>query len=229
MAIPKLRLLLIEDESDLAANVVDFFESCGHSVDYAGDGESGLARALAERFDVIVLDLMLPRLDGLEVCRRLRAESVNHVPVLMITARDTLAEKLEGFAQGADDYVTKPFSLDELHARCLALGRRRELHRDQTITIGSLSLDLRTRAASRAGVNLTLTNKGFEILRILAEAHPSPVSRSELIERIWGDDSPESDALRSHIYAVRKELDPPNLRPMLKTVHGVGFQLEADA
>lgn len=228
MAALPLRLLLIEDESDLAANVIDYFESSGHAVDYASDGASGLAMAMSERFDVVVLDLMLPRLDGWEVCRRLRAGSAHHVPILMITARDALRDKLQGFEAGADDYLTKPFALAELHARCVALGRRRELHRDAVIRVGSLAIDVRRREARRDGMTLALTKKGFEILRALAEAHPSPVTRSELVARIWGDDAPDSDALRSHIYSLRQELDRAPLVPMLKTVHGIGFQLEAD-
>lgn len=229
MTRPKLRVLLIEDQSDLAANVIDHFSSFGHAVDYASDGASGVALALSESFDVIVLDLMLPRLDGFEVCRRIRSEARQRVPVLMLTARDTLDDKLRGFDLGADDYLTKPFALDELHARCLALARRGELHREQTIVIGTLAVDVRKHEATRNGVALSLTKKGFEILRALAEAYPAAVTRAELIARLWGDDWPDSDALRSHIYALRQELDPPAQRPMLKTVHGVGFQLEADA
>ena len=225
---PRLRVLLIEDQSDLAANAIEYFESFGHAVDYASDGASGLALALAERFDVIVLDLVLPGMDGWDVCRRLRAEQGPRVPVLMLTARDSLDDKLRGFELGADDYLTKPFALDELHARCLALSRRGELHREQTLVIGSLAVDVRKREALRSGVPLALTKKGFEILRMLAESYPAAVTRSELIARIWGDDWPDSDALRSHVYALRQELDRPFQRPMLKTVHGVGFQLEAD-
>ena len=224
----KLRVLLIEDESDLAANVIDALESYGHAVDYAPDGASGLARALAGEADVVILDVMLPGLDGWEVCRRLREESARRIPVLMLTARDALPDKLRGFESGADDYLTKPFALAELHARCQALARRGELHRDSVIVVGSLRVDVRRREASRAGVALPLTKKGFEILRVLAEAYPAAVTRSELIARIWGDHWPDSDALRSHVYALRQELDRGFARPMLATVHGVGFRLEAD-
>ncbi|HYC89103.1 MAG TPA: response regulator transcription factor [Thermoanaerobaculia bacterium] len=228
MTFPKLRILLIEDESDLAANVVDYFESLGHTVDYAADGASGVSLALSESFDVVVLDVGLPKLDGWEVCARIRAEASRHVAVLMLTARDALADKLRGFDAGADDYLTKPFALDELHARCQALARRRELHRGHVLVIGSLRVDTRKREAVRAGVPLPLTKKGFDILHALAEAYPAAVTRSELIARIWGEDWPDSDALRSHVYALRQELDRAFERPMLKTIHGIGFQLEAD-
>ena len=228
MKVPALRVLLIEDQSDLAANVLDYFESFGHAIDYASDGASGLALALSEPFDVVVLDVMLPELDGWEVCRRLRAENSRRLPVLMLTARDSLPDKLRGFESGADDYLTKPFALDELHARCQALARRRELHRSSVIAIGSLTIDVQKREAFRGGVALALTRKGFEILKVLAEVYPAVMTRSELVARIWGDDWPDSDALRSHIYALRQELDKPFQRPILKTIHGVGFQLEAD-
>jgi DNA-binding response OmpR family regulator len=224
----RLRVLLVEDHAGLAANVIDFFESAGHSVDYAADGASGLARALAGTFDVVVLDVMLPKMDGREVCRRLREEAGQRVPVLMLTARDSLEDKLRGFDSGADDYLTKPFALDELHARCLALARRRELHRETAIVIGSLVVDPRKREATRGGAALALTKKGFDILHMLAEAYPAAVTRSELIERIWGADWPDSDTLRSHVYALRQALDKGFARPMLRTLHGVGFQLEAD-
>jgi DNA-binding response OmpR family regulator len=223
-----MRVLLVEDEGDLAANVIDYFESVGHVVDYASDGAQGLALALSERFDVVILDVMLPKLEGWEVCRRIRDEAAQRVPVLLLTARDSLEDKLRGFEHGADDYLTKPFALAELHARCQALARRRDLHHESVLAIGSLTLDLRKREAVRGGAALLLTKKGFDILRTLAEAYPAAVTRSELIARIWGEEWPDSDALRSHIYALRQELDKPFQRPMLKTLHGVGFQLEAD-
>lgn len=223
-----LRVLLIEDQSDLAANVIDSFEGFGHAIDYASDGVSGVSLALSENFDVVILDVMLPKLDGWEVCREIRDKAVHRIPILMLTARDSLPDKLLGFESGADDYLTKPFALDELHARCHALARRPELHRSSLIVIGSLNVDLRKREAVRGGVALNLTKKGFEILSTLAEVHPAAMTRSELVARIWGDEWPDSDALRSHIYAVRQELDKPFQRPMLKTIHGVGFQLEAD-
>jgi DNA-binding response OmpR family regulator len=223
-----LRVLLIEDETGLAANIIDFLEGAGHEVEYAADGERGLAMALSIPCDVIVLDVMLPRMDGWEVCSGIREKQTRPVPVLLLTARDALADKLRGFECGADDYLTKPFALEELLARCHALVRGRERPQSASLIVGSLSLNLRTRQVQRAGVTLKLTPKGFDILSALAEAYPGPVTRSELLQRIWGPDWPDSDALRSHIYALRQELDRPDQRPMLKTLHGVGFQLEAD-
>jgi DNA-binding response OmpR family regulator len=223
-----LRILLIEDESDLAANVIDYFESLGHAVDYASDGATGSALALTEHFDVVVLDLMLPKVDGSEVCRQIREKAAHRIPVLMLTARDSLHDKLLGFEAGADDYLTKPFALSELHARCQALSRRGQLHRSAMIVIGSLQIDARKREAVRGGVRLHLTRKGFDILMALAEVYPAAMTRSELVARIWGNDWPDSDALRSHVYTLRQELDAPFGRPILKTIQGVGFRLEAD-
>lgn len=223
-----LRVLLIEDQSDLAANVIDSFDAFGHVIDYAPDGVSGVSLALSGNFDVVILDVMLPKLDGWEVCRQIRNKAGHRIPILMLTARDSLPDKLLGFESGADDYLTKPFALDELHARCHALARRPELHRSPVIVIGSLNVDVQKREAVRGAVVLDLTRKGFEILRTLAEAYPAAMTRSDLVARIWGDDWPDSDALRSHIYALRQELDKPFQRSMLKTIHGVGFQLEAD-
>ncbi len=228
MTTARFRLLLIEDQNDLAANIIDYLEGLGHTVDYAADGVLGLSLALSEPFDVVILDLMLPKMNGWEVCAGIREGAKRHVPVLMLTARDSLPDKLKGFDCGADDYMTKPFALAELLARCHALARRRDLNRGNEIVIGSLRVDLQRREALRGGSRLALTKKGFEILCALAEAYPSPVTRSELIERIWGEHWPDTDALRSHIYTLRQELDGPHRLAMLKTLHGVGFRLEAD-
>lgn len=221
-----LRILLIEDQAELAASVIDFLEAAGHRLDYAADGRRGLDLALAESFDVLLLDLHLPRMDGLEVCRRLRERADRHLPVLMLTARDTLEDKVVGFETGADDYLTKPFALEELLLRCNALGRRHSSPDRQVLTLGELAIDRARRTASRAGQPLELHQTPFEILVALAEAHPAVITRSELADRIWGDDPPESDALATHVYNLRQVLDRPFATPMLRTMHGVGFRLE---
>ncbi|MDO9477484.1 MAG: response regulator transcription factor [Pseudohongiella sp.] len=219
-----LRILLVEDEPALARNVVDYLQLCGHHVDYAADGKHGLFLALQHNFDVILLDLMLPRLDGLSVCRQLRTQGSRHIPVLMLTARDTLDEKTQGFYAGADDYLTKPFALAELALRCQALARRSQPDA-YTLDIGPLGIDRRSHQAWRAGQLLQLHPLGFQILLMLAEASPAVLSRQQLSERLWPDDAPDSDALRSHIYLLRQQLDKPFDWPLLHTVHGVGFVL----
>jgi DNA-binding response OmpR family regulator len=221
-----LRILLVEDQAELAASIIDFLEGQGHRLDYAADGRQGLDLALAGTYDVVLLDLRLPRLDGLDVCRELRATAERHLPILMLTARDTLDDKIAGFDAGADDYLTKPFALEELLLRCNALGRRHQLHDSQVLTIGELTIDRRRRTATRAGQPLGLHHTPFDILLALAEAHPAVMTRSELANRIWGDEPPASDALATHIYSLRQVLDRPFEAPMLKTLHGVGFRLE---
>jgi len=221
-----MHILVVEDHAPLACNLADALEGRGDSVDFAADGEQGLRLALAHEYDLLVLDLALPGIDGLELCRRLRERQSRRVPVLMLTARDTLADKLEGFACGADDYLVKPFAMEELLARCRALACR---HQHNVLAVGPLLLDRRTRQALRAGRALNLLPAGYQILLALAEAHPRVVSRSELTRTLWGDDPPDSDALRTHLYQLRLELDKPFGQPMLLTVHGVGFRLDAAA
>lgn len=221
-----LQLLLIEDQLDIAQNIADYMEQKGHNLDFATQGRQGLDLALQEHFDLIVLDLNLPIMDGLEVCRQLREKADRHIPILMLTARDSIEDKVTGFGVGADDYLTKPFSLQELEVRCLALSRRHLLDSKHVIELGQLSIDKNKRLASREGQPLNLSSMGYKILTVLAEAHPQVVSRSELSHKLWGDEPTESDALRSHIYQLRTALDKPFTFPMLKTLHGVGFTLQ---
>ena len=222
-----LHILVVEDNATLARNLVDYLEQHGHRVDYAGDGVLALQLALEHRYDVIVLDLMLPAMDGWQVCRRLREASPHHVPILMLTARDTLDDKLEGFAAGADDYLTKPFALEEVEVRCNVLSRRHLLNRDTRLVIGDLVIDRKAQRVTRAGRAVELHPLGYRILLVLAEAWPAVVTRSELMSRLWGDDPPDTDALRTHIYLLRQALDKPFPKPLLVTVHGAGFRLES--
>lgn len=223
-----LDILLIEDSDALSLNIAEYLEPLGHRLDFARDGRAGLRLALEGSFDVIILDLALPRMDGLEVCRQLRESASRHVPVLMLTARDTVDDKLKGFASGADDYLVKPFALAELEARCRVLAQRHQLGTDHVLTIGSLKIDRRQSIAKREGRSLSLSPIAFRIVLTLAEAHPRIVPRFELSRTLWGDDPPDSDALRSHIHLLRQVLDKPFGKPMLETVHGVGFRLQPD-
>jgi DNA-binding response OmpR family regulator len=223
-----LDILVVEDNEDLSRNIADYFAPLGHRLDFARDGREGLRRALTQPFDVVVLDRALPGLDGLGVCRALRQQADRHVPVLMLTARDTLEDKLDGFQSGADDYLTKPFALAELAVRCLALSQRHRLGVNHVLRIGPLEVDRQAGAARRAGEALRLTAVTYRILLLLAEAHPRTLPRFELSRGIWGEDPPDSDSLRSHIHLLRQVLDKPFDRPMLETVHGVGFRLRSD-
>jgi len=219
-----MHVLVIEDHADLAENIGDFLEESGHTVDFAADGLGGLHLALTESYDVLILDLTLPGMDGLTVCRRLREEGEVDTPILMLTARDTLSDKLEGFDAGADDYLVKPFALPELEARLLALGRRGRRQR-KVVRFADLELDVGAMVARRQGSRLSLNRAGLEILRRLIEAAPDVVSRAELSRLLWGDDPPESDALRTHVYSLRQAVDRPFEQPLIETVHGVGYRL----
>ena len=192
-------VLLIEDHRDIAEMIVEFLEQKGFAVDYAADGVTGLHLAVTNPYDVIVLDVMLPGLDGLAVCRKLRDEARNDTPLLMLTARDTLDDKITGLGAGADDYLVKPFEIRELEARIRTLLRRhRGATARETYTVGDLTLDTATFKVMRAGRSLTLTPIGLKLLTTLMRASPRVVSRQQLEREVWGDLLPDSDTLRSH-------------------------------
>ncbi len=219
-------VLLVEDHLDIAEMVGAFLESKDYVVDYASDGLSGFRLGDTNNYDAIVLDVMLPGLDGLDVCRRLREESHNDVPVLMLTARDTLAEKLSGFDHGADDYLVKPFELEELEARLTALIRRSTRAVSAgNLSVGGLDLDAETLRVTRDGLEITVSPIGLKILQLLMRRSPRVVRRRDIEREIWGDLPPDSDALRSHMYTLRKAIDKPFAKSLIRTVHGAGFRL----
>ncbi len=222
----KLQILLVEDQASIASNIDDYMEEKGHVLDFATQGEQGLSLALSNFYDLIILDINLPLMDGLTVCQQLREKADRHIPILMLTARDSIDDKVAGFNVGSDDYLTKPFSLQELEVRCLALSRRHLLQTKDVMTLGPLSLDRKRKVIMREGKALDLHTMGYKLLTVLAEAYPQVVTRSELSAKLWGDEPTESDALRSHIYQLRAVLDKPFSKPLLKTVHGVGFILD---
>lgn len=224
---PNIRLLIIEDNPAIADNISDFLESKGYILDFAMDGIGGLHLALTQEYDVIVLDLMLPGMDGITLCQKLRKEADKQLPVIMLTARDTLDDKLLGFESGADDYLVKPFALKELEARIKALAKRRVAD-TKVLSVGDLHLDLGSFEVTRQGQKIELNNTCISILKLLMEAAPNMVSRQEMENSLWGDMPPGSDVLRSHIYTLRKKIDKPFGRAMIETVHGVGFKLKGD-
>lgn len=224
-----MRLLLIEDHRDIAANISEFFEARGTSVDHELEGEAGLRKALSESYDGIVLDLMLPGLDGLSLCRQLRQAGRTRVPVLMLTAKDLLEDKIEGFEAGADDYLVKPFSLAELEARLKALVRRASVPQaSRVLTVADLSFDLDTLEAHRDGELLKLTPTTRRILMLLMQNMPRVVTRAELERELWGDEPPQGDFLRAHMHALRTAIDKNYSVKLLHTIHGTGYRLSAD-
>ncbi len=220
-----MRILLVEDSAAVRANLTEQLENAGHEVDVAVDGRSGLLLALAGNHDVLVLDLGLPRMDGLEVCRRLREQRGAGPLVLMLTARDTLEDKLDGFAAGADDYLVKPFEGAELLVRLQALARRSTRKDAEVLVVEDLRYDLGALNVERAGRTIRLNRVGLRILGELMSASPRVVTREQLERVLWDGFSPESSVLRSHIYALRKAIDLEGLVPLVQTVRGIGYRL----
>ena len=225
-----MRILVIEDNQDIAANLGDFLEDRGHTVDFAADGITGLHLAVVHDFDAIVLDLNLPGLDGLEVCRKLRNEARKQTPVLMLTARDSLDNKLAGFESGADDYLIKPFALQEVEVRLNALSRRGRGVQTRVLNAADLEYNLDTLEVRRQGKLLQLNPTALKILQALMEASPAVVTRQELETRVWGEELPDSDSLRVHIHGLRAVVDKPFETNLIQTRHGIGYRIaELDA
>ncbi len=221
-----LRILVIEDNPDLAANMIDYLTARGHVVDAAGDGQIGLHLATTCDFDVILLDLILPRLDGVSLCRRLREDAGKTTPVLMLTARDSLEDKIAGLEAGADDYLVKPFALREVAARVQALARRAGSARAKgRLTVAELAFDTATYRVVRDGMAIDLPPIPLRLLEALMRASPRVLSREELERAAWGDAPPDSDALRAHLHILRNAIDKPFRQPLLQTLRGIGWQL----
>ena len=224
-----LSILLVEDHRQLAQTVVEFLEQEGATVDYAGN--TSLARELVQEhhYDLMLLDVMLPGEDGYSFCQYLRKDLALDLPVIFMTARDQLEDKLEGFDRGGDDYIVKPFALPELAARVSALIRRqRKEVTANTLQVADLELDPARQEVRRDGQLLKLSPTAFRILRILMRESPRVVSREQLEHELWGDLVPDSDALRSHLYNLRKAVDKPFDNALLTTLPGVGFSIQED-
>lgn len=220
-----MNILLIEDNRDLALNIFDYFEAKGHAMDLAEDGLSGLHLAASNQYDVLILDLMLPGIDGLTLCRRLR-EAGRQVPVLMLTARDSLDDKIAGLEAGADDYVVKPFALREVEARLLAIVRRAQVREGPSVLqVGDLSFNPETLKVVRGERTIELPPIPLKILDILMRQSPRVLPREELERGVWGDYPPDSDALRAHLYILRNAIDKQADRPLIRTLRGIGYQI----
>lgn len=220
-----MRILVIEDNRDILANIMDYLSLKGYVIDCAQDGLSGLHLATTQHFDLIVLDIMLPGIDGLQLCRRLRQDARRDTPIIMLTARDALEDRLAGLNLGADDYLIKPFALSELAARIEAVVRRSQGGGRSRLKVSDLCYDLDTLEVTRASQPLKLNPIGHKLLNILMRKSPSVVRREVLEEAIWGDNCPDSDSLRSHIHQLRQAVDKPFSKTLLHTIHGVGYRL----
>jgi DNA-binding response OmpR family regulator len=221
-----LKILVVEDNPDLAANLVDYLAARGHLVDAAGDGLTGLHLASTQNFDVILLDLILPNMDGMTLCRRLRGAVGKATPILMLTARDTLDDRIAGLDAGADDYLVKPFALREVVARIQALARRAHASVVQgQLRVADLTFDTVTFRVARGGRDIALPPIPLRMLEALMRASPRVLDREELERSVWGDAPPESDALRTHMHLLRTAIDKPFDQPLLRTLRGIGWQI----
>lgn len=221
--------LLVEDNVSLAKTVIAYFDLEGINCDYASNGSQGLELALLNDYQVILLDINLPRINGLEVCEMIRKQGVD-IPVMMLTARDSLEDKLAGFDAGTDDYLVKPFELSELVARVKALFKRRSLH-SMKLEVGPLVMDLSLKTVCREGQKLKLTPTCWKLLEILMRESPNLVSREKMQNTIWNEsDLPESDVLKVHLYKLRQQVDKPFSIKLIQTVssHGVAIRVPND-
>jgi len=221
-----MRLLVVEDNRNLVANLFEYFEARGHTLDAAPDGPTGLHLALTQDYDAIVLDWMLPRMDGREVLTRLR-DAGREVPVLILTARAQLDDKVGGFRSGADDYLTKPFDLPELEVRLEALTTRASGRGRRVLQVADLRYDLATLEVTRGGRSLHLYPACRKLLELLMQASPAAVSRERLERGLWGDSPPDGDMLRSHVYELRRSVDGPFAVKLIHTLPRVGYRLAA--
>jgi DNA-binding response OmpR family regulator len=222
-----MKILLVEDDKNLSLNIAEYFESKGYLIDYSADGLTALNLAVSNRFDVIVADIMLPGLNGIDLCQRLRDSASGDTPLIMLTAKDTEQDKLKGFGAGADDYLVKPFSLPELEARLVALVRRSKNHSfgDRHLVVGELDYDPVTMKLKCGEVYLNLMRVPLKILILLMQNPNRVVTREEIEHEIWHDELPDSEVLRSHIYAIRSEINKYYSTSILHTVRGVGYLL----
>ena len=221
-----MKVLLVEDNKDLALNITEYLECQDFIIDYASDGITGMHLALSESYDVIVLDVMLPGMNGYQFCQQFRQNALNDMPIIMLTARDTEQDKLKGFEAGTDDYLVKPFSLRELEARIVALNRRnRQQVVNKILVVADLQYNPGTMVLKRAERTLLLKPVPRKILVILMKNTHRVVTRQEIEREIWLDNPPDSEVLRAHIYAIRNEIDKSSAIKLLHTIHGVGYRL----
>ena len=219
-----MRILIAEDDKDLNQLVKRRLKEADYSVDSCFDGEEVFDYLLGAEYDALVLDIMMPKLDGLQVLQRLRREG-NSVPVLLLTARDSIDDRVTGLGVGADDYLIKPFSLRELNARVQALVRRAYGDSDMKLKVGDLTFDLSTTQVNRGGKPIKLNPTGLTILKELMLRSPAIVSRSRLEAQVWGGGAPDSDSLRANIYLLRQAIDKAFDKKLIHTHPGLGWSI----
>ncbi|MBA6399112.1 response regulator transcription factor [Colwellia sp. BRX10-4] len=220
-----VHILLVEDDLDLATTIIDYLELEGITCDHAANGIAGLELLSNHHFDVMILDVNMPRMDGLTVCKKMR-EQGNSTAILMLTARDTLDDKLAGFAAGSDDYLVKPFEMRELIARIQVLANRRSGQTNQLSLFG-LDVDFGAKTLKRQQRTLQLSPTGWKILEVLMRKSPEVVSKKQLLQAVWGNELPDSDSLKVHLFKLRQQIDTINESKLIHTVAGQGFVFRA--
>lgn len=221
-----IMVLLIEDDFEIAETVSDYLALEGIECDHAFDGEGGFTFALQGDYDVILLDVQLPLRDGMNICHELRSKGID-TPILMLTARDTLEDKLQGFHAGADDYLVKPFAMEELLMRTRVLSRRRS-GETKAFSLLDLHIDFGKRTVNRAGKDIIVSPTGWTILEVLSQNSPNLVSRTQLEMALWKGEPPDTNALKTHIYKLRQRIDKPFERDLIHTIAGQGVALREE-
>ena len=227
-SVAQMKILLVEDEEGIANLVRRGLEKANYTVDRAADGITGLQMAQERTYSLIILDLMLPGMDGLRICESLRARQ-SQVPILMLTARDSIEDRVHGLEVGADDYLPKPFDFAELLARVRALLRRDKIHRTRTIRVADLEVDTARRRVTRAGIEIGLSHREYDLLHALAAHESQILTREVILERVWMDEDSFSNTVDVYIGALRKKIDAGQKVKLIQTIRGVGYTLRLPA
>lgn len=222
-----MKVLIVDDNYNIAETIADYLGLADITVDFAYNGQAAIQLLESERFDVIIMDIMMPKLDGIATVAKLRDELRCGTPILFLTAKDSLADKVAAFKAGGDDYLLKPFALEELLLRIQALASRGIRQDIAELVYADIHIDSKSELVTRAGKSVKLSRIQFRILHLLIKKAPHIVTREEVISAIWGDMPPSSDALRSHIYSLRTALNSGFSDSRLETIHGQGYRIKA--
>jgi len=221
-----MRILIVEDDKKIAGFIKKGLSEEHYAVDVAYDGEVGVYRAQANNYDLIILDIMLPKKDGIEVCREIRDKNII-TPIIMLTAKDTIEDKIEGLDEGADDYLTKPFSFEELLARVRALLRRTQKYKTKTLKIADLEIDPVARKVTRAGKNITLTGKEYALLEYLMRNKERVLTETMITEHVWDMNfDPLTNVVNVYIHHLRQKIDKDFDKKLIHTIRGAGYVMK---
>ncbi len=222
-----MKILIVDDSHNVTETIADYLELEGMTIDCAYHGEAAVQLVGRHHYDVIIMDIMMPKVDGITAVKKLREELFCNAPILFLTAKDSLDDKVAAFTAGGDDYLLKPFALEELSLRLHALASRGPRQDVGNLSFADIVLNTKTNEVVRSGKAVKLSGIQLKIIKVLLRKAPGIVSRNEVISAVWGDDEPSSDALRSHIYGLRTALDKGFNETRLETIHGKGYRIKA--